>query len=216
MTFGKLSCVNRTFNKLHYLNLLPNIKNTISSHYHCFFILKLHIKKHRMCLILHTRRILFGMYGYSSFVSTIHGWDSKNWFNPAILLCLSQDMTSISNVTYLCRGLFETNNWGNLYSRNTVKHQSINHVFNNLRREVIIRFVDISRFVDHHCLNFFFKAKKYIHTECGQKRFRFRHLPYIFNIKPFIFITFSWSHSLSDFHEIFSIKCRNKYSFFFV
>jgi hypothetical protein len=34
----------------------------------------------------------------------------------------------------------------------------------------------------------------------------FRHLPYIFHIKPFIFITFSWSHSLSDFHEIFSIK----------
>ena len=53
-------------------------------------------------------------------------------------------------------------------------------------------------------------------TACGQKWFRFRHLPYIFHIKPFIFITFSWSHSLSDFHEIFSIKCRNKYSFFFV
>jgi hypothetical protein len=50
---------------------------------------------------------------------------------------------------------------------------------------------------------------------CGQKWFRFRHLPYIFHIKPFIFITFLWSHSLSDFHEIFSIKCRNKYSFFF-
>ena len=54
------------------------------------------------------------------------------------------------------------------------------------------------------------------YTACGQKWFRFRHLPYIFHIKPFIFITFSWSHSLSDFHEIFSIKCRNKYSFFFV
>ena len=36
--------------------------------------------------------------------------------------------------------------------------------------------------------------------------------PYIFHIKPFIFKTFSWSHSLSDFHENFSIKCRNKYS----
>ena len=53
-------------------------------------------------------------------------------------------------------------------------------------------------------------------TACGQKWFRFRHLPYIFHIKPFIFIAFSWSHSLSDFHEMFSIKCRNKYSFFFV
>jgi hypothetical protein len=49
-------------------------------------------------------------------------------------------------------------------------------------------------------------------TACGQKWFRFRHLPYIFHIKPFIFITFSWSHSLLDFHEIFSIKCRNKYT----
>jgi hypothetical protein len=53
-------------------------------------------------------------------------------------------------------------------------------------------------------------------TACGQKWIRFCHLPYIFHIKQFIFITFSWSHSLSDFHEIFSIKCRNKYSFFFV
>ena len=28
--------------------------------------------------------------------------------------------------------------------------------------------------------------------------------------------TFSWSHSLSDFHEIFNIKPKNKYSFFFL
>jgi hypothetical protein len=41
-----------------------------------------------------------------------------------------------------------------------------------------------------------------------------RYFPYIFHIKPFIFKTFFWSHSLSDFNEIFSIKCRNKYSFF--
>jgi hypothetical protein len=27
------------------------------------------------------------------------------------------------------------------------------------------------------------------YTACGQKWFRFRHLPYIFHIKPFIFIT---------------------------
>ena len=50
-------------------------------------------------------------------------------------------------------------------------------------------------------------AKKYFPTKI---------FPYIFHIKPFIFKTFSWSHSLSDFHEIFSIKCRNKYSFFFI
>ena len=46
------------------------------------------------------------------------------------------------------------------------------------------------------------------HTACRQKWFRFRHLPYIFHIKPFIFIAFSWSHSLADFHEIFTFKNR--------
>ena len=45
-------------------------------------------------------------------------------------------------------------------------------------------------------------------TACGQKWFRFRHLPYIFHIKPLIFITFSWSHCLADFHEIFTFKNR--------
>jgi hypothetical protein len=59
-------------------------------------------------------------------------------------------------------------------------------------------------------------ATRWNDTACGQKWFRFRHLPYIFHIKPFVFITFSWSHSLSDFHDFFSIKCRNKYIFFFV
>ena len=37
-----------------------------------------------------------------------------------------------------------------------------------------------------------------------------------FHIKPFIFKTFSCSHSLFDFHQFFSIRCRIKYSFFFV
>jgi hypothetical protein len=45
-------------------------------------------------------------------------------------------------------------------------------------------------------------------TACGQKWFRFCHLLYIFHIKPLIFITFSWSHSLADFHEIFTFKNR--------
>ena len=40
-------------------------------------------------------------------------------------------------------------------------------------------------------------------------------IPYIFHIKPFIFKTFSWSRFVSDFHVLFSNKCRNKYSFFF-
>ena len=51
-------------------------------------------------------------------------------------------------------------------------------------------------------------AKVRICTACGQKWFRFRHLPYIFHMKPLIFITFSWSHSLADFHEIFTFKNR--------
>ena len=53
-------------------------------------------------------------------------------------------------------------------------------------------------------------------TFAGQKYFPTKIFLYIFHIKPFIFKTFTWSHSLSDFHEIFSIKCRNQYSFFFV
>ena len=53
-------------------------------------------------------------------------------------------------------------------------------------------------------------------TLTGQKYFPTKIFPYIFHIKPFIFKTFAWSHSLSDFQEMFSIKCRNKYSFFFV
>jgi hypothetical protein len=48
-------------------------------------------------------------------------------------------------------------------------------------------------------------------TLTGQKYFLTKIFPYIFHIKPLSFITFSWSHSFSDFHEIFSIKCRNKY-----
>ena len=54
------------------------------------------------------------------------------------------------------------------------------------------------------------RSESIIYTACGQKWFRFRHLPYIFHIKPFIFITFSWSHSSSDFHEIFS-----RFNFYF-
>jgi hypothetical protein len=43
----------------------------------------------------------------------------------------------------------------------------------------------------------------------GQKYFHTKIFLYIFHIKPLIFNTFSWSHSLSDLHEIFSIKPKN-------
>jgi hypothetical protein len=46
--------------------------------------------------------------------------------------------------------------------------------------------------------------------------FHTKVFPYIFHIKPLIFNTFSCSHSLSDFHEMFNIKPQNKYSFFFL
>ena len=45
-------------------------------------------------------------------------------------------------------------------------------------------------------------------TLTGQKYFRTKIFPYIFHIKPLIFITFSWSHSLADFHEIFTFNSR--------
>jgi hypothetical protein len=40
----------------------------------------------------------------------------------------------------------------------------------------------------------------------GQKYFHTKIFPYIFHIKPLIFKTFSWSHSLSDFLDIFTLK----------
>ena len=45
-------------------------------------------------------------------------------------------------------------------------------------------------------------------TLTGQKYFPTKIFPYIFHIKPLIFITFSWSHSLADFHEIFTFNSR--------
>jgi len=48
------------------------------------------------------------------------GWDPINWLNPVTFLCLSQARTWISNIIF--RGLF---------------------LFNDLRWEVIVRFVDI-------------------------------------------------------------------------
>jgi hypothetical protein len=42
----------------------------------------------------------------------------------------------------------------------------------------------------------------------GQKYLLTKIFPYIFHIKPLIFITFSWSHSLADFHEMFTFNSR--------
>ena len=43
-------------------------------------------------------------------LSRERGWDPINWFNPAILLCLSQAKTWISNIIY--HGLISSMKWG--------------------------------------------------------------------------------------------------------
>jgi hypothetical protein len=45
-------------------------------------------------------------------------------------------------------------------------------------------------------------------TLTGQNYFLTKIFPYIFHIKPLIFITFSWLHSSADFHEIFTFNSR--------
>ena len=76
-------------------------------------------------------------------------WDPIIRFNPVTFVCLSQTRTCISSI--ICRGLFL--------------------VLSALRWEVIFRFVDIGRIVDHRCLNFFIKrfwhdkANKYSRIE---------------------------------------------------
>jgi hypothetical protein len=42
----------------------------------------------------------------------------------------------------------------------------------------------------------------------GQNYIPTKIFSYLFHIKPLIFITFSWSHSLADFHEIFTFNSR--------
>ena len=49
---------------------------------------------------------------------------------------------------------------------------------------------------------------KIIYTLMGQRYFHTKIFPYIFHIKPLIFITFSWSNSLDDFHEMFTFNSR--------
>ena len=54
------------------------------------------------------------------------------------------------------------------------------------------------------------------YTLKGQKYFRTKIFPYTFHIKPLIFITFSWSHSLANFHEIFTFNNRIIRVYFFI
>ena len=59
-------------------------------------------------------------------------WDSIKQFNSATFLCLSQDRIWISNVICLI------------------------FVFNELKLEAIVRFIDIGGTVDHHSSKFLF------------------------------------------------------------
>jgi hypothetical protein len=70
----------------------------------------------------------------------------------------------------------------------------------------------VSRTVTRYYIAFFFKEMltvwRTVITLTRQKYFPTKIFPYIFHIKPLIFITFSWSHSLADFHEIFTFNSR--------
>ena len=62
-------------------------------------------------------------------ISRREGWDPINQFNPTTSVCLSQARTWISNI--ICGGDF---------------------FCAQLRRDMIVRFVDIGGSDDHHCL----------------------------------------------------------------
>ena len=63
------------------------------------------------------------------------GWDPIKQLNTSTFVCLFQARTWISNI--ICHSLF-----------------CVQWV--QFRWQVIVRFVDISRIVDHHCINFLF------------------------------------------------------------
>jgi hypothetical protein len=67
-------------------------------------------------------------------LSRMKGWDPIIRFNLTTYLCKSQARTRISNVIM---------SW-------------FVFMFNKLRWDVIIGFVDIGRIVDHYCLSFLF------------------------------------------------------------
>ena len=82
-------------------------------------------------MILYVIGTLYDLHDLHQILIEIEGWDPINQFNPTTFLCLSQTRTWISNVVVF-------------------------FMFNILRQEVVVRFVDIDGIVDHHCLNFSF------------------------------------------------------------
>ena len=104
----------------------------------------------------------------------------------------------------------------NTIQYNTIQYNTIQYKYFLFRAEQLTKNLIQWLWIDYidWKMTTFYETRHHLtcvvlsHTACGQKLFRFRHLPYIFHIKPFIFITFSWSHSLADFHEIFTFKNR--------
>jgi hypothetical protein len=67
----------------------------------------------------------------------------------------------------------------------------------------------LSKSQKHHLVaQLLYYNNGYCYTLAGQKYFLAKIFPYIFHIKPLIFVTFSWSHAFADFHEIFTFNSR--------
>jgi hypothetical protein len=70
----------------------------------------------------------------------------------------------VNNIMHVIKSVPPWYNWNNVEI--VVKHThtgnvklAVKYILNQLRWEVIVRFVDISRIFDHHCLNYLFIVK---------------------------------------------------------
>ena len=93
-----------------------------------FFFCEYVLENHMILYVIGTLYDLHDL--HQILIEIDEGWDPINQFNPTTFLGLSQTRTWISNVVFF--------------------------MFNILRQEVVVRFVDIDGIVDHHCLNFSF------------------------------------------------------------
>ena len=98
-------------------------------------------------------------------LSEEEGWDSINWFNLTTHLCLSQARTWISNPIFCCPFCvlwFEVRGGCHIFVPVPSQDPDFkNHMFNDLRWEVIVCFIYIGGIVDHHCVNFLFAAPSF-------------------------------------------------------
>ena len=84
-------------------------------------------------------------------------------------------------------------------------HKNLNSLCTIKITLLIFNYMDESKYyyVDYQCLytctcmNILFNL---LYTLMGQKYFRTKIFPYVFHIKPLIFITFSWSRFSWNFH----------------